>query len=391
LSERTPLRIALVQLRHGRVGGAERYLDTLAVELAGRGHHVTIVCLKHGAAPHPAVRFARLRAIHVGNDWRMRAFDRAARRHVRRAKYDLVLGLGRTTCQDVIRFGGSCRETYYAKVIAPTLPAWQRMLGRGRLRTALSVALERRMFARGTYRRILVNSEMLRRELERRYDVGRVDVEVIHNGVDVERFHPRLRSGAGRALREELGYDDDARVVLFLGRGFARKGLDRLLEAFPGLLAEVSDARLLVVGDDDERARFDRAAARAGLGDVVTFLGQRNDPEACFAAADLHALPTRYDSFAYTVLESLATGVPVVTTRAAGAAEVVDDGVHGAVLGEECAPADLLAALVAWCDPARADAAAEACRARAETLTEARSAGRAADVLEAVAAGRGPV
>ena len=87
---------------------------------------------------------------------------------------------------------------------------------------------------------------------------------------------------------------------------------------------DVSDraSRLLVVGKGDTRP-YRRLAERLGLGERVRWLGPRPDVERWYAAADVLVLPTRYEPFGNVHLEALASGLPVVTTTAAGGAEAV--------------------------------------------------------------------
>ena len=112
------MRIALTHLRHAKTGGTERYLDRLAAFLAARGHAPTIVCRSHAAAPHPAVRFEVLHGLALGGAWRTWSFARAVERHLRAREYDLVFGLGRTWCQDVLRLVAGGRDVQ-VKTTAP--------------------------------------------------------------------------------------------------------------------------------------------------------------------------------------------------------------------------------------------------------------------------------
>ncbi|HUR26686.1 MAG TPA: glycosyltransferase, partial [Planctomycetota bacterium] len=97
------MRIALVHMRHARVGGTERILNELSRRLSERGHDVTIVCRSHAEASHPSQRFVVLRRPVIGSAWRMWAFAQDVERHVARASYDLVFGLGKTWTHDVWR------------------------------------------------------------------------------------------------------------------------------------------------------------------------------------------------------------------------------------------------------------------------------------------------
>lgn len=360
------MKIALVHMRHAAAGGTERYLNCLAAHLADLGHQVTIVCRRHEAPPHPAVRFEVLHPFALGSAQRMWAFARAVEQHVARVSYDVVFGLGKTWSHDVVRLGGGCHQTYVD--LAHQAAPWSlaQYLSLGWLRTRLALTIEARALAPGAYTRIITNSEMVKRDVMQRYGTPADKITVIHNGVDLERFHPRHRPGAGAVLRRACGFQAEHVVVVFLGTGYYRKGLDRLLDVFPVLLHERPEARLLVVGYDAGLERWKARTRRLGLQTQVCFLGGRRDPEVCYGAGDLYALPTRYDPFANSTLEALASGLPVITTATNGGYEVLEHDVHGAVLQNADDTNTLLRALLRWTERARLQHGAPAARAQAE-------------------------
>jgi UDP-glucose:(heptosyl)LPS alpha-1,3-glucosyltransferase len=378
------MKLALVHLRHAGTGGTERYLNQLASHLAATGHDVTIVCRRHEAAPHPAVRFVVLHGFALGGAWRVWRFAREVERHVRETPYDLVMGLGRSVGHDVVRLGGGCHASYLELAHAAAGSGWERWIGPAP-KHRLALELERRALAPGAYRRVVVNSQMVKRDVMTRYGVPEAALRVIYNGVDLERFHPRRREGEGRRLRRELGLEEGHAVALFLGTGYARKGLDRTLRAFAAAAAARPELRLLVVGYDSGRAAFEREATRLGVGSRVRFLGGRRDVEACYAAADLYVLPTRYDPFASSTLEALASGLPVLTTTTNGASELLSPA-EGSVLPNDDDPAELSTALLRWSEPGRARKAAGDARALAERHPEARTVTESAALLEEVVA-----
>jgi UDP-glucose:(heptosyl)LPS alpha-1,3-glucosyltransferase len=380
------MRLALVHLRHAGTGGTERYLDQVAAYMAERGHAVTIVCRRHETAPHPGVRFVVLRPLALGAAWRMWSFAAAVERHVRDAAYDLVFGLGKTWSHDVIRLGGGCHQTYLELAHAATLGPWERRIAGGRLKHRLALAIERRALAPGRFVRVVTNSDLVKRDVMARHGVAADRIDVIYNGVDLERFHPRQRAGAGARLRAACGFAAENVVLLFLGTGYGRKGLGALLEAFPQLLRERPNARLLVVGYDSGAGRFEQRARELGVAAATRFLGGRRDAEACYGAADLYVLPTRYDPFANSTLEALASGLPVITTSTNGASELLEEGEHGSVLRDAGNVQDLLRSLRFWTSDQRPPHTAIAARQLAERHPQQRTAAETAEILAGVAA-----
>ena len=365
-------------------------MNAVAAELAQRGHETTIVCRSREETPHPDVRFEILHERALGSAGRMVAFARAVERHVQKTPYDCVVGLGKTYTHDVIRLGGGCHATYLEKAHEYTLTRWEKILRTDRRKHRLALDIEARALSPGNYRLVIVNSEMVLRDVQQRYGVPLQRIAKIQNGVDVERFHPTLRSTAGASLRRELGLPEESPVVGFLGTGYGRKGLDRLLEAFPAFLGKRPDAHLIVAGRDANPGHFEGLARRHGIEGSVHFLGSTDSPEHVLAACDLYVLPTRYDTFALTILEALACGVPVITTTGAGGSEVVDSGVHGRVVDEGADAGELGEAMAEWADQERIEAARLACRARAEQHPKERTARETAHVLEGLTLSRQP-
>ena len=385
------MRIALVHIRHAETGGVERYQNLLASHLAERGHGVTLLCRRHGAPPHPAVSIERLHGFALGKTWRILAFARDVERHLARTPYDVVLGLGRCARQDVLRLGAGLHATYLRLAHDAKLSAFERLTGGGWSRHRLVLALERRAMTAPDLRRVLCNSHFVRRDVERTFGLDPERIAVIHNGVDLSRFRPGDAAARSR-VREEFAIPSDALVVLFLGGGFGRKGLDHALRAFARLAARRDDAHLLIVGRDAAPGRFRELARTQGIEARAHWLGERSDAEACYAASDLFLLPSRYDPFANATVEALASGLPVITSTTNGGSEVIDPTSEGAVVDvhrdEDEVAEELGAALLDWSDPSRLPAAARAARARAEEHAAETKLARAEELLRAVAAER---
>jgi UDP-glucose:(heptosyl)LPS alpha-1,3-glucosyltransferase len=214
------------------------------------------------------------------------------------------------------------------------------------LRPQVSVdrAIQARQFRPGRFRRAIAVTEQVRDDLHDVHGVPPTLVDVVPPPVDLDRIRHAEPSG----VRQSLGLSADDPVVLFVGHGFHRKGLDRLVEAIAG----IPEAHLVVVGGGNPAS----VMPPSGVGEVdrrVHFVGRVDDPERYYAEADLLALPSRSDPWGIPLIEAMAAGLPVVTTRFAGAATVVADTDAGTVLPDESTAGLREAVLALVQDPPR--------------------------------------
>lgn len=332
------MRIALVIERFEPRGGVENVAWEVAHRLAAAGESVRVVARR--GQPAPPIEVELVRVPSVWQPLRVLAFSRAAARAAPRRRFDVVHSFSRTRHQDLYRAGGGSHADYLARAYGPL----GRRLRRASPRHRVLLAIERRVFADAS-QLVQCNSEQVRDELVRRYGVAASRLVVLRNGVDLERFHPRRRETEGARLRAHLGAGRRA-VWLLAGSGLRRKGLDTALRALAA--GGPSDAELWVAGRD-EPAPWRALATRIGVAERVRFLGPRSDMEAVYAAADALLLPTRYDAFANACLEAAAAGLPVVTSGANGAAEIL--GETGRVVQDPEDTAGFAKALDALADP----------------------------------------
>ena len=156
-------------------------------------------------------------------------------------------------------------------------------------------------------------------------------IRVIANGVDRTRFNPGNRVEA----RTKLGLPGDRTILLSVGALIDGKGHHRVVEALPELLDRRPDLLYVVVGGDpgngEGRRRLETLVRRAGLEAHVTLAGAQAHDEIprWLAAADLFCLSTRSEGWCNALTESLACGLPVVTTAVGGNPEIVRDGHDG--------------------------------------------------------------
>ena len=188
----------------------------------------------------------------------------------------------------------------------------------------LWVALRDRIMIGGLrFRRYVAVSERVRGELMRYYGVPSARIAVIPNGVNLERFTPRVDDRA--ATRHEIGLPAEAPVLLFVGHEFERKGLGPVIEALARL---DTDTRLVVAGAG-EIERYTARAEALGVAGRVHFLGMRRDVERLYRMADVFVLPTSYETFSLVCMEAMACGTPVLACAVGGIEDYLRDGVNG--------------------------------------------------------------
>ena len=350
------MKLALVCRPFSFHGGVETATAGMVNALVRQGGHEVHLLTTAGQFPAPGVTVHRLPVLGQPSVLRQLSFALAARRATRSGGFDLVQSHERLLAQDIYRAGEGSHRAY--------LRAMDRREVQVNPQHRLLLYLERRIFTLRSARHIVAIASRGREEIRGLYGTPPERISVVYNGVDLERFHPDNRKRWRQDTRSQLGIPAGAWLVAFVGSGFERKGLGPLLEA----AAKLRDRRAHVfVAGKGKTETYREMAARLGIAGAVTWSAPRPDVERLYAAADVVALPARYEPFGNVHLEALASGVPVLTSAVAGGAEAVRDGVSGAVVASATAE-DIARGLAALRDH---DAArlAQAARAAAEPFT----------------------
>jgi UDP-glucose:(heptosyl)LPS alpha-1,3-glucosyltransferase len=199
--------------------------------------------------------------------------------------------------------------------------------------------LERKLFSRAkTYAAI---SGSVASDLRHHFNVNKVSV--IHHGVDVERFRPPSSAEEKAQLRRLLDLPANAPLFIMVG-SYDRKGLAALVAAGRELRAEFPEAKILAVGDGDVKL-YQRLAGPDA--DWLILRKPSKEIERYFRAADFFVLPTLYEPFGLVILEAMSSGLPVIVSKTAGAAELIHDGENGVLLNNPSDPQELARAMAA--------------------------------------------
>jgi len=327
------LRIAMVALDFHRQGGSEGRTGHLVDALLGAGHEVHLVGARIQGAWDPRVARHHIRVATHPKWAEILAFIRRARRLVATERFDVVHNQIRPYLPGVVTVGGGCHRLYLERVLPAEkgrLVAWAK---RCSPLHQILLGLERRRYHAGGSTWAIANSRLNRDGILAYYPLPESRIRVTYNGVDAERFTPENATRYRATVRQALELSDADLALLFVGSNFSRKGLGLVLDALAEAGAPGLRFRLVVLGGRPGR-RWRRRVASVGLAERVRFVQASPAPERYYAAADVFVLPTYFDPFANATLEAMAAGLPVVTTRMNGAAEILMSGTDGFVLDE---------------------------------------------------------
>jgi len=317
---------------HG--GGRERYLDELRESLSRRGHSVAIETRSSLGDRRLGRRIHAFRAARSGGAV-VTAMPVRAGTH-----YQLHSGVYANAY-------AAEREAYDSTLRRLCFwPALRLNRKRSRLLT-----LEEHVLGSGSGPQLMALSAQTRDEIQRAFGTADQRITVARPGVDLRVFSPDPAEspvcrddGPGRHVPRRVR-------LLFVGHNFVLKGLRWAIEALARARKGGIDAELLVAGHGSIR-RFVAVADSLGIASHVRFAGVLPRPvlAATYRRSDLLIHPTFYDPFPRSLVEALACGCPVLTTRACGAAEIISPGENGFVVSDPRDVDALAAAIAAMAD-----------------------------------------
>ena len=216
-------------------------------------------------------------------------------------------------------------------------------------------AMEQQTYRSPRLRGIAAVSGRTGRDLHRFYGADPEKTSVIYNGADPLMFSPGNRAAYRDVIRARYNIPTGAVLLLFVGE-YNRKGLDTVVRAM-ARTKTATPYHLLAVGAGNP-APFGALAQSLGVADKVTFAPPTGNIEQVFGAADGFVFPTFFEPFGMVILEAMFSGVPVITTQIAGAAELIRHGETGYLVAsptDAAGFAEQIDALVSQSPRARAD------------------------------------
>ena len=373
-----PLKIAILLDKFLPSRGGERYFSFLARELARRGHEVHVFATKvedAGSLPY------RVHLIPVWNhprSLRILSFRRNSTRILREDHFDIVHGAAESPAVDVLNPHGGVERAYLAQEFASIRSrlylVYKLMKRYLSVRHYLEVGLQAALYRGRGIKKVIAISSMIKSDIVRYYGFPEDRIAVVFNCVDLSRFHPHNRAIYREKKRKELAVADDVLLLLFAGNNYRLKGLETLIRALPLLKRDFPGRtfHLLVAGRGHARP-YQRLSRLLGVSADVSFLGSVTGMEHYYAASDIYVHPTFYDSCSLTVLEALASGLPVVTSRFNGASDAILSGEGGQIITNPADPRELASAIASYVDEKSRDRARTVARSWMEAYKPSRN------------------
>jgi UDP-glucose:(heptosyl)LPS alpha-1,3-glucosyltransferase len=214
----------------------------------------------------------------------------------------------------------------------PRKSIWQKLKALDhRIYRRLAVFVEGLIFGRNSSKALIVVSQSMKREFIRHYGNAAENIIVIPNGVDLKTFTPANRPLYRDGIRQKHGISRSELLLIFAGGDWERKGVPSIIEAL-SLLPRL-DVKLVISGSGDEKF-YGQLAELKLVRERMTFVSGKANIWEYYAASDIFVFPTIYEPFGLVIVEAMASGLPVITSRSAGASDFITDGVDGLLLSD---------------------------------------------------------
>ncbi|MBD2795682.1 glycosyltransferase family 4 protein [Xenorhabdus sp. 18] len=319
-----PMRLAIVRQKYRPDGGAERFISRALEALDNDSLDLNVITRSWEGSRNPNWHVHLVNPFKWDRISREKRFAEAAIRIWQREKFDIVQSHERIAGCDVYRAGDGVHRRWLQQR-ARILPSWKsKLLFASRYHRYVMDA-EKRMYFSPELKKVICNSEMVKREVMEDFGLPDEKISVIYNAIDQSQFFP-VGETERIALRQKYAIPVQAKCFVYVGSGFERKGLKAAIEAI-----SMTDAYLVVIGQDKEEDKYKQLANSLGCHKQVRFFGVQKKTLPFYQIADGLLLPTLYDPFPNVILEAMACSLPVITSDTCGGAEFIVSGENGFV------------------------------------------------------------
>ncbi len=318
-------KIAVVIPKYGLVGGGEQFAMQLTEKIAQNPLYDVHVFANQWKAVSGKVSFHSVPMLRFPRFLTTLSFAFFANAAIARQKFDLVHTHDRIFHADLFTMHGVPHRFWVREVRRKRMSLFDRA----------TAWVEQRLIADHRCRFLLPVSSLAMEKFSQEFEVAPSRMKVIHPGIEFARFNLPNRAEKREAIRRKFGICAGDLLVLFVGMNFELKGLETLIFALAKARMSGKGMKLLVVGKGNQ-SKYLRIAADLGVGEDIVFAGVQSEGiEGMYAAGDVCALLSGFDTFGMTILEAMAASLPVIISTQVGAKDIVTDGEHGFIVDKD--------------------------------------------------------
>jgi UDP-glucose:(heptosyl)LPS alpha-1,3-glucosyltransferase len=323
----------IIERSDASLGGAERSVGELAEAIGAIGYETHIIAAKGQAT---AQNIHILCADIPGKRTSYRVFARELKKHIESNNYDILHSVLPFDFADIYQpRSGTFAESIIRKAATyscPVIQTLKRKTAFFNFRRTAWFAAERRLAEGQTGPLVVAISNYVAEQFKAHYHIPENRMVIIPNGIKPA---GQIDKSSVDLMRAKLSAQPGSVLFLFVGHDFQRKGLDCLIEAIGKLQnADANTPARVVVAGRARSTTYRRLASKLGVEEKIVFLGDVKNIQELIAATDVAVLPTFDDPCSRFILEALAAGKPVVTTRFNGAIDLFTDNRHGRAIGD---------------------------------------------------------
>jgi len=320
------MKLAFVLFKYFPYGGLERDFLRIAKECQSRGHDISVYSfIWQGDIPE-GFNVNLIPVKGISNHQRINDFSEKLSQLLLKESFDLVVGFNKMKDLDLYYAADPC---YEAKVREQHGKLYR--LGK---RYKVFQAMEESVFAPDKNVELLFISDIQMENFKKIYHTPAERFHSLPPGVDRSRIRPDNADAIRERVRKTLDLKEDDKLLLMIGTGYKRKGVDRAMEALASLPEPLRSKTFLLVAGEDKLKKYMALATRLGIENQVHLPGARDDVPELLLASDLFMHPARHENTGTVLLEAIAAGIPQLISGVCGYAFHIEKADAGKVLSE---------------------------------------------------------
>ena len=320
------MKLAFVLFKYFPYGGLERDFLRIAKECQSRGHDINVYSFIWEGEIPDGFNLTMIAVKGISNHQRIRDFSEQLSHLLLKEKFDLVVGFNKMKDLDLYYAADPC---YEAKVREQHGKLYR--LGN---RYKVYQSMEESVFAVDKNVELLFISDIQMENFKKIYHTPAERFHSLPPGVDRSRIRPDNADDIRTRVRKTLELKEDDKLLLMIGTGYKRKGVDRAMEALASLPEPLRSKTFLLVAGEDKLKKYKALARKLGIAKQIHLPGARDDVPELLLASDLFMHPARHENTGTVLLEAIAAGIPQLISGVCGYAFHIERAKAGRVLSE---------------------------------------------------------